>query len=216
MVKHSLSFGVDEAGRWAWAGPVYAAACVFLKPKFKRTLTWWTITDSKLLSTPLRDRIYEEMHEARDRGEIAFAVGSSSAETIDRVWIKEANRLAMEMAIQELIRILWHNFSICIKVDGRDHYRFNLEVPHALEEHVGWDRRFKEIGAASILAKVSRDRYMQELERQYPYGFDLHKGYGTKWHREKLEKSGPSPEHRFSYAPIRVFGERKFFTCSSE
>jgi ribonuclease HII len=185
---HSLIYmaGVDEAGRGPLAGPVYAAA-VILDPD--RQIAG--IGDSKKLSPARRDSLELEIkHRA-----LAWAVTFATAEEIDRLNILQASLLAMRRAVAALslrpARVL---------VDGNRLTDFGCEA----QAIVGGDGLIPGIGAASILAKVARDRRMCELDLAYPgYGFAAHKGYPTAAHREALRRLGPCPEHRRSFAPVR-------------
>lgn len=179
--------GVDEAGRGPLAGPVYAAA-VILHPQ--RPIPG--IGDSKKLSPRRRDALELEIQSRA----LAWAVAFASAEEIDRLNILQASLLAMRRAVARLdprpARVL---------VDGNRLTDFGCEA----QAIVGGDGSVAAIGAASILAKVARDRRMMELDWQYPgYGFAGHKGYPTAAHREALHRLGPCPEHRRSFAPVRA------------
>jgi ribonuclease HII len=186
MYRPSLIAGVDEAGRGPLAGPVYAAA-VILDPQ--RPIAG--LGDSKKLSPGRREALELEI---RDRA-LAWAVTFASAEEIDRLNILQASLLAMQRAVAALeprpVRVL---------VDGNRLTDFGCEA----QAIVGGDGLIPAIGAASILAKVARDRRMCELDLLYPgYGFAGHKGYPTAGHRQALSRLGPCPEHRRSFAPVR-------------
>ena len=174
--------GVDEAGRGPLAGDVYAAA-VILPRDFRPA----GLNDSKKLSEKKREALYDIICAHA----VAYAIGTASAEEIDRINILRATHLAMYRAVQ----------SLCVKpdyvlIDGNPVQ--GIPVPN--RSIVKGDSRSLSIAAASILAKVSRDRYMQDLDKQYPqYGFAVHKGYGTKAHKEAVWQYGPSPEHRRSF-----------------
>jgi ribonuclease HII len=183
-----LVAGVDEAGRGPLAGPVYAAA-VILDPR--RPIAG--LDDSKRL-TPAARAALEPRIQARS---LAWSVAWASAEEIDRLNILRASLLAMGRAVAQLDprpgRVL---------VDG-NRCPEDLHCPG--EAIVGGDGLIPAIGAASILAKVARDRLMEGLEIAYPgYGFARHKGYPTREHREALARLGPCPEHRRSFAPVRA------------
>jgi ribonuclease HII len=181
-----LVAGVDEAGRGPLAGPVIAAA-VILDPA--RPLTG--LRDSKQLSEKQRDRLYEEIV----ANALAWAVGRAEAEEIDRINILQATLLAMARAIGALQPAAEHAL-----IDGNRCPA--LEIP--AQAIVRGDSRVAVISAASIIAKVSRDREMIELDRRYPgYGLARHKGYPSKAHIAALELLGPTPQHRRSYAPVR-------------
>jgi len=178
--------GVDEAGRGPLAGPVIAAA-VILDPL--RPITG--LRDSKCLSATRREQLYDEIV-ARS---LAWAVGRAEAAEIDRINILQATLLAMQRAVNALQPCAEH-----VLVDGNRCPA--LACP--AQAIVRGDSRVAAISAASIIAKVSRDREMVELDRRYPgYGLAQHKGYPSKAHIQALETLGPSPQHRRSYAPVR-------------
>ena len=178
--------GVDEAGRGPLAGPVVAAA-VILDPA--RPIPG--LGDSKLLSPQRREALDAEIR-ARAAG---WAIARVDVDVIDAINILEATMQAMREAVTRLDpapeRVL---------VDGNR----CPDLPCPVRAIVGGDASVAAIGAASILAKVARDREMVEMDRRYPgYGFARHKGYGTRAHREALFRLGPSPIHRRSFAPVR-------------
>ena len=178
--------GVDEAGRGPLAGPVVAAAVV-LHPR--RPVDG--LADSKLLTPRARDRLDAAI---RKRAR-TLAVASATVEEIERLDILRASLLAMRRAVEALspspTRVL---------VDGNRVPDLDCEV----RSIVSGDALVPEISAASIIAKVARDREMVRLDRQYPeYGFASHKGYPTSAHRLALERYGPCPAHRRTFAPVR-------------
>ena len=178
--------GVDEAGAGPLAGPVYAAAVIL-----PRELDLPGLNDSKKLSAKRRDALFDAIREQA----IAWSVASVSEQEIDAMDILNARMLAMNRAIEGLsIRP-----DLCLIDGNRDHgSSCAIVAPHRLI--VRGDSCSASIAAASILAKVSRDRYMEELDRQYPqYGFSQHKGYGTKLHYQMLDTYGPCPVHRRSF-----------------
>ena len=184
---HGLRYvaGVDEAGRGPLAGPVVAAAVV-LPPDFGVE----GIDDSKKLTGAERERLFVEI----GRHAIALGVGSVSSADIDRINILQATLLAMSRAIGSMAVKPQH-----ILVDGP---RFS-GGPIPCTPIIDGDAKCRSIAAASIVAKVTRDRIMQELDLQYPlYGFAVHKGYGTEFHRAALRKYGPSDVHRMSFRLI--------------
>lgn len=187
---HDVIAGVDEAGRGPWAGPVVAAA-VILDPNRVPA----GIADSKKLSEARREALFEELLLVADVG-VAFA----DAERIDRDNILAATMWAMRQAIGELSRPP----DIAL-IDGNR----APEIGCAVETIVKGDARSLSIAAASIVAKVSRDRMMVRLDQQYPgYGFARHKGYGTAEHGAALERLGTTPMHRRSFKPVRAVIER--------
>lgn len=178
--------GADEAGAGPLAGPVYAAA-VILPPHAELP----GLNDSKKLTTKKRDLLFDEICSIAR----CYAVVSVSAQEIDEIDILNARIKAMDSAIKAL-KIQ----PDMVLIDGnRDHGKcYAIEAPHELL--IKGDSRSANIAAASILAKVSRDRYMEELAQRYPqYGFEKHKGYGTKAHYQALDLYGPSPVHRRSF-----------------
>ncbi len=184
--------GVDEAGRGALAGPVFAAAVVLPldDPQLLEALRG--VRDSKLLSATTRERFFPIIC-ARA---VAYGVGQADAATVDRVNILAATRLAMAEAIHTLAPA-----AAAVLIDGP----IRLAAVNLPQRGVvGGDRLSLSIAAASILAKVSRDRYMIALDARYPgYGFARHKGYGTAQHLAALTALGPCPEHRLTFAPLR-------------
>ena len=175
--------GIDEAGCGPLAGPVYAAA-VILDPRDPIE----GVDDSKKLSEKKREALYDQI----TRRARVWAVASASAEEIDQINILQARLLAMRRAVERLNTV--PDYAL---VDGNRDPAIP-DIPTLLI--VGGDGKSASIGAASILAKVTRDRRMLELDAQYPqYQFARHKGYPTKLHVEKLLEYGPCPEHRQSF-----------------
>jgi ribonuclease HII len=178
--------GVDEAGRGPIAGPV-VAACVVLPPRH----TLAGIADSKQLTPAQREALYD----AITRHALAWAIGLASPREIERYNILQASLLAMRRAVLALPLIPQQ-----VLVDGK-HAIPNLPLPQ--QAVVGGDALEESIAAASILAKVARDRIMRELDRLYPqYGFAQHKGYPTALHLQRLRQYGACPAHRRTYAPV--------------
>jgi ribonuclease HII len=185
--------GVDEAGRGPLAGPVCAAA-VILDPHHIPH----GIDDSKKLSEVQRERLAPLIEAAAD----CWALGWASAEEIDRLNILHASLLAMRRAVDGLGRC-----PTSALVDGN---RLPAGLPCPACAVVGGDGSVPVIGAASILAKVARDREMLRLDRLHPgYGFARHKGYPTKAHLEALQLHGPCPAHRRSFKPVRLVLEMR-------
>jgi ribonuclease HII len=180
-----LLAGVDEAGRGPLAGPVVAAAVIL--DDSKRILG---LADSKVLTPLQRDKLYDKIREKA----LCCAVGSASVQEIDEINIFHATMLAMRRAVEGL-RLK----PVKVLVDGNRLPK--LEV--LSEAIVGGDAKVKSISAASIIAKVTRDRLLQELHEQFPqYGFAAHKGYGTPEHLEALRMHGPCIHHRKHFAPV--------------
>lgn len=178
--------GVDEAGRGPLAGPVMAAAVVLPEGYGHGKLT-----DSKQLTARQRERIYEEL---RGDGRILIGSGEASVEEIDRVNILRATHLAMERAV----RALPLEVGYCL-IDGLPVPRF----PWAHEGVVKGDGLSLSIAAASVVAKVERDRWIERAAEDWPqYAFAQHKGYGTELHLQLLRKYGPCPLHRRTFQPV--------------
>ena len=187
--KIKLIVGCDEAGRGCLLGPVYAGA-VILPQDFACDL----INDSKQLSEKKREEAYQIIVD----NAIAWGVGFCTPEEIDEINILNASRLAMERAIENMN----HQFDLII-TDCMKMPKAKVEVI----DLVHGDAKAQCVAAASILAKVSRDRVCYELDKQYPqYNIKKNKGYGTKDHLDALKKYGPIKGlHRYSYAPIKSF-----------
>ena len=179
--------GVDEAGAGPLAGPVYAAAVIL-----PREIGFPGLNDSKKLTAKKRNVLFDQITATAEAYSIAFV----TAEEIDSLDILNARMLAMNRAIEGLsIRP-----DLCLIDGNRDHgSSVSITAPHMCL--VGGDGKSASIAAASILAKVSRDRYVTGvLDREYPqYQFAKHKGYGTKLHYEMLDRYGPCPAHRRTF-----------------
>ncbi len=184
--------GIDEAGRGPLAGPVVAAVAVIDRSAAKRKLLK-LIDDSKKLSVEQREEAYECMVAS---GIIQFAVAEASVDEIDRFNILQATFLAMRRAVLALVE----QPEVAL-IDG------NLVPPQLgcrAETIVGGDAHSYSIAAASIFAKVTRDRYMAKLAETFPgYGWETNRGYGSERHLEALKLLGPTPHHRMSFAPLR-------------
>jgi ribonuclease HII len=177
--------GLDEAGRGSLFGPVVAAV-VILSPR-RRIVG---LDDSKKLTPERRGELAERIR----RHALAWAVAEIDASRIDAWNIYQASRQAMVAAISQL-----HPFPDYLLLDA-----IELDLPIEQKALIHGDARSVSIAAASILAKVDRDRRMEEFDQIYPqYGLAQHKGYGTPEHLEALRRHGPSPLHRYSYAPVR-------------
>jgi ribonuclease HII len=180
--------GVDEAGRGPLAGPVVSAA-VILPSGFPVE----GVADSKKLTPARRECLFDEIR----RHAACVAVGVVDAEEIDRINILQAALKSMAIAVDGLAKA-----ADFLLVDG------NRPAPHPCPQEtiVGGDGRSISIAAASIVAKVTRDRMMAEYDARYPdYGFAKHKGYGTAAHREAIRRSGPCPIHRRTFKGVREF-----------
>ena len=183
--------GIDEAGRGPLAGPVVAAVAVIDRGAAKPRLLK-LIDDSKKLALESREKAYEAMVAS---GIVQFAVAEATVEEIDRINILQATFLAMRRALEALA----HPPDIVL-IDGN-------QVPRGLgckaETIVGGDAHSYSIAAASIFAKVTRDRTMTRLAEAFPgYGWETNRGYGSAQHLAALEQLGPTPHHRMSFAPL--------------
>ncbi|MBI4126733.1 MAG: ribonuclease HII [Deltaproteobacteria bacterium] len=177
--------GVDEVGRGCLAGPVVAAACI-LKPNAQIS----GLADSKQLSPQQRDHLFGLIQDET----IAWAIGSIAADTIDQINILQASLRAMEQAVGRL-----HVPPDILLIDGR--FPTALTLPQ--QTLVRGDARIASIAAASILAKVTRDRWMHDFEKKHPeFSFSRHKGYGTPQHLEELRCFGPTPIHRWTFQGV--------------
>jgi len=207
---YEFVIGIDEAGRGPLAGPVVAGAVVLRNFQFPisnfqsnsndqifNDKNWDLVRDSKKLSEKQREAVFDFIHE-----HFSVGVGICNHETIDRVNILEASFLAMKSALNDLKKqIRFQDQKHIILVDG------NKKIPNlSLEQKaiIGGDGIVKSISAASIIAKVTRDRIMLEMHDKYPqYQFAKHKGYGTKIHTDALHKYGPCAIHRRTFEPVK-------------
>ena len=188
-----LMAGVDEVGRGPLAGPVVAAAVIL-----DETRTIRGLNDSKLLAAEERERLDHEIR----RKAICFCVASASVAEIDTINILRAALLAMRRAVEGLAQQ-----PQIVLVDGNQ----RPELTMAVRTVVGGDAKVRAISAASIIAKVHRDRLCMQLHDQHPqYGFDSHKGYSTPEHLSALQVHGACPHHRRSFAPVRSVLDRLF------
>ena len=191
MRQIQLIAGVDEAGRGPLIGSVVAAA-VILDPSQPIE----ALNDSKKLTAKKREQLFEEIQQKA----LAWSIAEASHEEIDEINILQATMLAMQRAVAGL-----KVQADLVRVDGNRCPVLSL----LCEAVIGGDALHQEISAASILAKVARDRQMQELDAEYPaYGFAKHNGYPTKAHMEAIEVHGVLAQHRRSYKPIRQILDR--------
>lgn len=201
LIKRGYRFiiGVDEAGRGPLAGPVVAGAVAFKRwDSLDEDPLFDLIRDSKTLSEKQREELFDFI---KDR--FFVGIGISDHKTIDRLNILEATYLAMKKALTDIARKINHNENCIILVDGQ-----RLIPRLSLEQKaiVGGDSLVKSISAASIMAKVTRDRIMRDMHKEYPqYGFLSHKGYGTKIHKDAIKKYGLSAIHRKSFKPCNQY-----------
>jgi len=183
-VRNSVGIfcGVDEAGRGPLAGDVYAAAVILNPDNYIEGLN-----DSKKLSEKKREKLYDEIIEKAED----YCIARATIAEIEEINILNAAMLAMKRAVLGL-----ETKPTLVLADGNK----TPDVPCEVRAVVKGDGNSASIAAASILAKVTRDRYMLEMAEKYPeYGFEKHKGYGTKLHREKILELGPCPIHRPSF-----------------
>ena len=183
LTGHPLEAGLDEAGRGCLAGPVFAAAVILpadFNPRF--------LNDSKQLTAKRREALRPEICAAA----VAWAVGQASVAEIEEFNIAQASYLAMHRAVAALAVVPTH-----LVVDG-NRFRPFEGIPHTCV--IGGDGLYRNIAAASVLAKTFRDEHMQALATEYPeYGWERHAGYPTKQHRDAIRAHGPSPHHRMSF-----------------
>ena len=200
-----MILGIDEVGRGPYAGPLVIGACILGDWQNSENAEWIEkLTDSKKLSAKRREELYVLIKEKA----LATATGWVSSTEIDEVGLSEALRLATRRAVEQIQKTRVPFSEIII--DGT----MNFLVGTKLEKYVSTlkkgDFLVKEISAASILAKVERDKYMAELDAVYPeYGFGKHVGYGTAAHQKAMEEFGLTPEHRRSFSPVREIAEDK-------
>lgn len=182
--------GVDEAGRGPLAGPVIACACILPEHLFSNPLVFRFLDDSKKIKPEIREELF---HLLTGHPGVIYGIGQADHEEIDAVNIYQATILAMRRSV--------NNLSIApdfLLVDG---LKVPLEFPN--RNIIKGDSLSLSIAAASVIAKVTRDRMMAACHERWPeYGFNQHKGYGTKQHLEALKAHGPCPVHRRSYAPV--------------
>ena len=194
---NGLIAGVDEAGRGPWVGPV-VAGCVAFVNRFVDDFLLNNLNDSKKISKKKREQLYDALYAEKEKGNVLIGVGVVSAKEIDEINILNASFLAMKRAIDDAN--LKPNM---VLVDGnREPKNFGCKT----RAIVKGDAKSYSISGASIIAKVYRDKLMEEMAKKYPgYGFEKNAGYGTKAHIEGLKQFGVTPEHRKSYAPIKEF-----------
>lgn len=198
-----MILGIDEVGRGPYAGPLVIGACILGDWRNSENAEWIEkLTDSKKLSAKRREELYILIKEKA----LAAATGWVSSAEIDEIGLSEALRLATRRAVEQIQKTKIPFSEIII--DGT----MNFLVGTKLEKYVSTlkkgDFLVKEISAASILAKVERDKYMAKLDAVYPeYGFGKHVGYGTAAHQKAMEEFGLTPEHRRSFRPVREIAE---------
>lgn len=185
--------GIDEVGRGCWAGPLVAGAVIFEIKTNSKTKELEQINDSKKISSKKREQLAEFLiHNAKHWG-----IGFVDSKELDKIGLSRANTLAMERAVQNL----GNKPDFCL-IDGNEmKWSPNIGL---LKNIIKGDSKSISIAAASILAKVFRDKLMNSIDSDYPeYGFNAHKGYGTGLHKKSIIKHGILPIHRKSFAPIK-------------
>ena len=198
-----MILGIDEVGRGPYAGPLVIGACILPdaeKIEEEPEKYHWIsdLTDSKKLTAKRREALYTKIKE----GAVATATGWVSANEIDEIGLSESLRLACRRAVKQ-IQETRVPFSEII-IDGTMNFLSGTPLEKYVSTLPKGDLLIKEISAASILAKVERDRYMVELAEKYPeYGFEKHVGYGTAAHQKAMEEFGLTSEHRRSFRPVR-------------
>lgn len=206
--------GVDEVGRWAWAWPVVAWACLFNLEKIKWHKILKELKDSKKLSKAKRNLLAKQLEELEKEWICYLWIWIKSNKIIDKIGIKKANKLAMYDAISQILnKITWSSLDykneLEIKIDGNDKYIFDW-INIKTEFIIKWDNLVDEIKAASIFAKVIRDNIMIGFAKKYKnYNLENNVWYGTKKHIEAINKIWITPIHRKSYAPIKNYLDSK-------
>lgn len=190
---------LDEAGRGCLAGPVVAAAVSIKIPKLNfKSQIWRGIKDSKKLSPKKREKFYSIIIKNKN---IEWAIGKVSEKIIDKINIFEATKLAMKRAIERLKSKGKRQKIDFLILDGN--FKINLPIPQ--KAIVKGDEKVFSCSLASIVAKVTRDKIMERWAKKYPkYGFEIHKGYPTKYHLKMLKKYGPCKIHRKSFLPVKI------------
>ena len=203
-----MILGIDEVGRGPYAGPLVIGACILGDWQNSENAEWIEkLTDSKKLSAKRREELYVLIKEKA----LAAATGWVSSAEIDEIGLSEALRLATRRAVEQ-IQKTEVPFSEII-IDGTMNFLAGTKLEKYVSTLKKGDFLVKEISAASILAKVERDKYMAELDAVYPeYGFGKHVGYGTAAHQKAMEEFGLTPEHRRSFRPVREIAENKITT----
>ena len=200
-----MILGIDEVGRGPYAGPLVIGACILGDWQNSENAEWIEkLTDSKKLSAKRREELYVLIKEKA----LATATGWVSSAEIDKIGLSEALRLATRRAVEQIQKTKVPFSEIII--DGTMNFLARTKLEKYVSTLKKGDFLVKEISAASILAKVERDKYMVELDAVYPeYGFGKHVGYGTAAHQKAMEEFGLTPEHRRSFRPVREIAEGK-------
>jgi ribonuclease HII len=192
---YGLIAGIDEAGRGPLAGPVVASALVLFSKNIDKDL-FDLVNDSKKLSAKQRELCFERLQNEK---QIAYGIGIVSEKMIDKINIFQATLLAMEKAVNDLAKKIGKSPDYLI-LDGRATIKIKIKQKAIVKA----DSKIFSCSAASIIAKVTRDRIMDRFDKKYPqYGFSKHKGYGTKLHFATIKEFGPCPIHRKTFTPIK-------------
>ncbi len=210
-MKTKVRIGVDEAGRGPWCGPVVAVALAWNSNHLPSSEFIDLMNDSKKLSAKKREELYALLIEASQKNILFFWLGVVDNFYIDTHNIRQANKEAMRRALVELLRKLPKELDdISVVIDGKDNYVFD-ELSQKPLYIIGWDAKVPEIGAASIIAKVFRDKLMSQYATLYPnFWFWENAGYGTKKHQDQLQsKEDVTGIHRLSYKPVKMVLEKK-------
>ena len=203
-----MILGIDEVGRGPYAGPLVIGACILGDWQNSENAEWIEkLTDSKKLSAKRREELYVLIKEKA----LATATGWVSSAEIDKIGLSEALRLATRRAVEQIQKTKVPFSEIII--DGTMNFLARTKLEKYVSTLKKGDFLVKEISAASILAKVERDKYMVELDAVYPeYGFGKPVGYGTAAHQKAMEEFGLTPEHRRSFRPVREIAENRITT----
>ncbi|MEI7603568.1 MAG: ribonuclease HII [bacterium] len=208
LEKYKYIIGVDEAGRGPWAGPVTIGAVLLDVEKLNAISALKFLNDSKKLNHKKREILDKEIKECVK----TYTIADISHEIIDEINILEATKTGILSCLEDIINSAQNINSVGILIDGKFNNIKELISELGVFQGIEWDVETvvdgdalcPSISAASILAKEHRDRLMHDLHKIYPeYGFDKHKGYGTKFHSDMLKIFGPSDIHRKSFRPIR-------------
>lgn len=193
--------GIDEAGRGPLAGPVSAGAVLILEKDFKEAKKIRCVKDSKKLNEKKRKEVYLDLIK---NDKIKWGIGMVSEKVIDKINILEATKLAMIKAVKNLEKKNKIRIDFLI-LDGKMKLALKIEQKSIVKA----DDKVFSVSAASIIAKVARDKLMEKYDKKYPgYNFKKHKGYGTKEHLDRIKKNGVCNIHRKSFAPINRMNQR--------